>query len=456
MPKSVLVDTTMCVGCRTCEASCAEVNKLPEPERPGDDTIFDTQRDTGPDVFTVVNKGTKKNAAGDDRFAKKQCLHCIEPACASACCVNALEKTPNGPVTYNPSRCLGCRYCMVACPFGIPKYEFAKTVPTVRKCSCAERQAQGKPPAVLENCPAGALTFGKRDELLEEAKKRIYQSPDKYVHHIYGEEEAGGTSWLYISDVPFESLALNTKVQKDSYPQRVEGALSTVPWVQPSGRLSWPASTPSPSARTRFRARSSPMSSNAISAPIDKQQWVRDHILLGMQPRDYVKSLLTPVDVIIGLILAIGIPVIVYRFWAGLGAVTNLSSDHSLGPLDQSRRRFRRRSGRRRIHRRLHRLHLRPQEVLPHRPSRRPHGNARLPPRRPRASRGPRNALAPPASPLPPLRNHLGHVRTRLVCRPLLRRPRLRVPPGGSPSGSACARCGSTSPSSPSAPSSPA
>lgn len=230
--KSVLVDTTMCVGCRTCEASCAEVNKLPEPERPGDDTIFDTQRQTGPDVFTVVNKGTKKNAAGDDRFAKKQCLHCIEPACASACCVNALEKTPNGPVTYNPSRCLGCRYCMVACPFEIPKYEFAKTVPTVRKCSfCAERQAQGKPPACAENCPTGALTFGKRDELLEEAKKRIYQSPDTYVHHIYGEEEAGGTSWLYISDVPFESMALNTKVQKDSYPQRVEGALSTVPWV---------------------------------------------------------------------------------------------------------------------------------------------------------------------------------------------------------------------------------
>ncbi|MCC6131593.1 MAG: 4Fe-4S dicluster domain-containing protein [Acidobacteria bacterium] len=230
--KGVLVDTTLCVGCRTCEAACAEANKLPEPERPGDDTIFETRRETGPDSFTVVNKSPKKSPSGDDRFGKKQCLHCIEPACASACAVNALEKTPDGPVTYKANRCLGCRYCMVACPFEIPKYEYAKTVPTVRKCTfCAERQKEGKPPACAENCPMGALTFGKRDELIEEAKKRIYQNPDKYVHRVYGEEEAGGTSWLYISDVPFESLALKTRVQNSSYPARVEGALSTVPWV---------------------------------------------------------------------------------------------------------------------------------------------------------------------------------------------------------------------------------
>ncbi len=111
-----------------------------------------------PDQFTVVNQGTTKSAAGEDRFAKTQCMHCVEPACASGCVVRALEKTKNGPVIYHADRCLGCRYCMIACPFGVPKYQFTKAVPIVRKCTfCAERQAEGKPPACAEACPNGAL-----------------------------------------------------------------------------------------------------------------------------------------------------------------------------------------------------------------------------------------------------------------------------------------------------------
>lgn len=236
-PQGCLVDVTRCIGCRKCELACNQVNDLPEPATPFEDMrVLDAKRRPTAGAYTVVNRyypGTLNDRGQlTPSFVKVQCMHCQDPACVSACVTGALSKLDNGTVRYDVSRCIGCRYCMVACPFGIPKYEFAKTVPTVRKCSfCADRQAQGKPPACAENCPTGALTFGKRDELLEEAKKRIYQSPDKYVHHIYGEEEAGGTSWLYISDVPFESMALNTRVQKDSYPQRVEGALSTVPWV---------------------------------------------------------------------------------------------------------------------------------------------------------------------------------------------------------------------------------
>jgi len=228
----VLVDTTRCVGCRACEAACSEANALAAPEKPGDDTVFAARRRTGPTSFTVVNKSAAKSPSGEDRYAKTQCMHCVTPACASGCVVKALEKTAAGPVVYHEDRCLGCRYCMIACPFGVPKYEYTKAAPLVRKCTfCAARQEKGLPPACADACPSGALTFGKRADLLEEAKTRIYQNPAKYVHEIYGEDEAGGTSWLYISDVSSASLTLPQDVVKKSYPEMADGALSAVPFV---------------------------------------------------------------------------------------------------------------------------------------------------------------------------------------------------------------------------------
>ncbi len=224
----VLVDTTLCVGCRACEAACSEANKLPPP--PEDDKVLLGKRDTSQDAFTVVNRTEK--SPGVVRYAKKQCMHCVAPACASACPVRAMDKQPEGPVTYDPSRCLGCRYCMIACPFDIPKYEYSSNTPRVRKCSfCAERQKKGLKPACTEVCPSGALTFGKRSELLEVAKARIYQNPDRYLHHVYGEHEAGGTSWLYLTDVPVEQLALRGDVPAEALPEKVSGALGAPPFV---------------------------------------------------------------------------------------------------------------------------------------------------------------------------------------------------------------------------------
>ncbi|HLA77497.1 MAG TPA: 4Fe-4S dicluster domain-containing protein, partial [Vicinamibacteria bacterium] len=214
--RGVLVDTTLCVGCRGCEAACSEANNLPAPA--GDSAVLEGRRSTTPTAFTVVNQATA--ASGAVRYAKSQCLHCLDPACASACPVRALEKTASGPVVYHRDRCMGCRYCMVACPFGVPKYEYDRPVPYVRKCSfCAERQAAGKPPACTEVCPSGALLFGDREQLLETARTRIYQNPDRYLHHVYGEHEAGGTAWLYLSDLPFESLGLPADVGTGPYPE---------------------------------------------------------------------------------------------------------------------------------------------------------------------------------------------------------------------------------------------
>jgi len=224
----MLVDTTQCVGCRACEAACAEANGLPEP--PQGDAVLATRRDTSEIAFTVVNRTEK--APGVYRHAKRQCMHCLSPACASACPVRAMDKLKEGPVVYHAEKCMGCRYCMLACPFDIPKYEYGSTTPRVRKCDfCAERQGRGEKPACAEVCPSGALTFGRRSELLEVAKTRIYTNPDRYQRRVYGEAEAGGTGWLYLTDVEPRLLSLKEGVPGRSYPELVSGALAAPPLV---------------------------------------------------------------------------------------------------------------------------------------------------------------------------------------------------------------------------------
>lgn len=229
---AVLVDTTLCVGCRACEAACSEANRLPEPVMPGEEAVFERTRTTDSRTYTVVNRHPNPTGDGAPRFVKTQCMHCVTPACASACPVRALEKTPGGPVAYHPDRCIGCRYCMVACPFGVPKFEYEKPLPSVQKCSfCIDRLRQGKLPACTQVCPTGALKFGKRKALLEVARTRIYQNPGRYVHHIYGEHEVGGTGWLYITDVPFEQLDFRMDLGTTPYPELTWTSLSAVPFV---------------------------------------------------------------------------------------------------------------------------------------------------------------------------------------------------------------------------------
>jgi formate dehydrogenase iron-sulfur subunit len=229
---AMLIDTTRCVGCRACEAACSEANGLPEPSQPGQEAVFERKRTTDAHTYTVVNRYAKTGKESTSRFVKSQCMHCVTPSCASACLVKALEKTPEGPVVYHKDRCIGCRYCMVACPFDVPKFEYDSALPYVQKCSfCAARGKEGKPPACATVCPSGALEWGKRKDILDSARTRIYQNPDRYVHHVYGEQEAGGTGILYISDVPFEQLGFKTNVGNAAYADLTWPVLSAVPFV---------------------------------------------------------------------------------------------------------------------------------------------------------------------------------------------------------------------------------
>ncbi len=213
-PFGCLVDLSRCVGCRKCEQGCNEVNKLLPPERPFVDMLLlNEKRRPDANSYTVVNRYFTGKSDEQDHllptYVKIQCMHCQDPACVSACLVGALTKKESGAVHYDVSKCIGCRYCMVACPFEIPAYEyFDPLTPRVRKCTfCFERiEKEGGVPACAAICPVEAITFGKRSSLLDQARTRMKKDPARYIDHIYGEHEVGGTSWLYLSDVEFNKV----------------------------------------------------------------------------------------------------------------------------------------------------------------------------------------------------------------------------------------------------------
>jgi len=235
----LLIDTTKCIGCRACEEACNRQNGLPEPKVPfSSDSVFEKVRDTSPEAWVVVNRYAGGKKPDKTSFVRKQCMHCNQPSCASACLCKAMEKTPEGAVVYHKDRCMGCRFCMVSCPFDVPKFEYDSPTPFVRKCiGCADLVAKGEPTACAQACPEGATLFGKRRDLVEEAKQRIYRNPDRYHPHIYGENEVGGTGFLYLSAVPFDKIGFRNDLGLKPYPELTSGFLSSVPLVD----ILWPA-----------------------------------------------------------------------------------------------------------------------------------------------------------------------------------------------------------------------
>ena len=229
-----LTDLTACVGCRSCEEACNKANNLPSPKVPFDDkSVFEEKRSPDAHVYTVVNQYKNQKDPDKPIYRKVQCNHCNEPACATACPIHAYTKTPEGAVLYNPDLCFGCRYCMIACPFYVPAYDYESALePKIVKCiMCYDKIKTGGLPACAEACPAGAVTFGKREDLIKIARDRITKHPDRYIDHIYGEREFGGTSWMYISGVPFEELDFPAHPQTAPLIENTKGFLGAVPLV---------------------------------------------------------------------------------------------------------------------------------------------------------------------------------------------------------------------------------
>jgi formate dehydrogenase iron-sulfur subunit len=228
MSKAILYDATVCIGCKQCEQACAEKNKLPYND------IIAAEQIQSAHKFTVLLTKSVKN---EDKFMRRMCMNCEEPACVSVCPVGALEKTPLGPVAYDAHKCMGCRYCMAACPFSVPKYEWDNILtPKIRKCTmCSDRVAAGLQTACADICPTGATKFGDRDELLEEAKKRVRDNPANYLNHVFGETEVGGTSVLLLSSVGFDNFGYRNDMVRDPLPLYTYRVLSRIPDFLPLG-----------------------------------------------------------------------------------------------------------------------------------------------------------------------------------------------------------------------------
>lgn len=214
---ALLVDLTQCIGCGSCVQACLDVHGFSA------DPL--ELKELSASAYTVLKeKG--------DLFIRQLCMHCATPSCVSVCPVGALRKTSEGPVVYDGSRCLGCRYCIQACPFNVPRYEWDKAVPSVAKCDmCIHRIRAGEPPACAEACPVEATLFGTRQDLLREAHRRIEANPDQYFPHVYGENEAGGTSVLFLSPVAFASLGFKLDLGEDPLPLLTQAALGRIPGI---------------------------------------------------------------------------------------------------------------------------------------------------------------------------------------------------------------------------------
>lgn len=220
---AILIDTTRCVGCEECVAACKAENGLGK-DRPwsGQGAIDDLS----------ATRNCTVRRLPDSRFVLQQCRHCLEPACASACLVGAMQQSPEGPVIYDADKCIGCRYCLLACPFGIPRYDWDTPAPVVHKCTmCYHRLQEGGIPACVEACPQQATVFGSRADLLAEARNRMAASPGKYAQRIFGEHEVGGTSVLYISDSSVDFLGWKPNLGDQALPELSWQALKKVPPV---------------------------------------------------------------------------------------------------------------------------------------------------------------------------------------------------------------------------------
>ncbi len=214
-PKGLLIDITKCIGCRQCAAACAETNHLPQEEA----------NELSATHYTVV-----QGLNNDQTFVRRLCMHCNQPTCVSACLVGAFSKMDTGAVLYDESKCIGCRYCMQACPFEVPRYEWGSLAPRIQKCQmCYEKIAAGGQTSCADACPTGATMFGDREGLIKEARKRIDENPGMYIDHVYGLTEAGGTSVMYLSNIPFDQLGLPTNLPQEPIPELSWRVLSQIP-----------------------------------------------------------------------------------------------------------------------------------------------------------------------------------------------------------------------------------
>jgi formate dehydrogenase iron-sulfur subunit len=343
--RTTLIDIANCIGCRACQVACKQWNeKDGEQTEMEADLGFQNPATLSAKTYTLIAFHEMENAQQPggvaSAFVMQRCLHCLEPACVSACPTTALQRQSDGPVRYDADECIGCRYCMLACPWDVPTADWNTRAPRISKCThCNDRCDQPLPvarnggnlseaekktfsdtmqvPACVKACPADALRYGTRDEMLALAHQRIADRPDKYVNHVYGEKELGGTTVLYLSRVPFEKLGFPTYGEKP-FPDFTSKALGAVPpAVITVGAVLG-------AAYAFFRKRAQKV---ADAAAVAKHS--RDDGHVEFEPIGH--TLKTPFNWVLLLLMAFGAVSFIARFAVGLGGSTNLSDTYPWG-----------------------------------------------------------------------------------------------------------------------------
>lgn len=328
-PMGVLVDLTICVGCRLCEHACKKANGIDPGDLKSydDQSVFQQKRRPVTTSLTVLNSYPNPSHPEKPIFVKTNCFHCNHAACVSACIVGALQKKESGAVIWEEWRCIGCRYCMVACPFQIPAYSYDKVLtPQIRKCQfCFDQTSHGQLPACVRECPRNAMTYGKRSELLHLAHEKIASSAGAYVDHIYGEHEVGGTSWMYISSVPFEQAGF-LNVGNQAPPVLTEAIQHGVfkYWIAPVGWYSVLGLVYWLTGRRAHHVQSTHQAPNEQPAPAIVNP---GHHHAAPIPR----KLLTPGVWLLLLMVLTGMGFWIYRMSVGLAASTNLTNQRPWG-----------------------------------------------------------------------------------------------------------------------------
>jgi formate dehydrogenase iron-sulfur subunit len=344
--KTTLIDIANCIGCRACQVACKQWN-----DRDGEiteflpDLGFQNPAVLSAKTYTLISfhEMFNEEAPGevDYAFTMRRCLHCLEPACVAACPTTALERLSDGPVNYDSDQCIGCRYCMWACPWGVPTTQWDSHKPKIEKCThCSDRTSEPAPgarngvaltdeenarfkatmpvPACVKACPADALKYGTREEMLGEARRRISAHPEKYVDHIYGEHEAGGTTVLYVSRIPFAKLGF-PDVGTKAFPALTKIALGAVaPAVIAVGTILG-------LTRSFFHRRAMVAASSAGALPADAAH--EHHPVFEPIPA----KVLTPINWLLLALMAFGVVSFASRFILGLGPSTNLSDTYAWG-----------------------------------------------------------------------------------------------------------------------------
>src|SRR5688572_10466743 len=340
--RTTLIDIANCIGCRACQVACKQWN-----ERAGEETTMEAELGfqhpaaLSAKTLTLIafheTENPNKPGGVESAFVMQRCLHCLEPACVSACPTTALYRQDDGPVSYNADDCIGCRYCMLACPWDVPTAEWDNRASKISKCThCADRIPQPAPvafngqplsdeaarqfantmaiPACVKACPADALRYGTRDEMLALAHKRIADRPDRYVDHIYGEKELGGTTVLYISRVPFEKLGFPTYGEKPFTAFTTTALGAVPPAVIGVGAMLG-------AAYAFFRKRAQKVADEAKHS--GGHGHVEFELLRG--------TMSTPFNWVLLALMAFGAVTFVARFVLGLGGSTNLSDTYPWG-----------------------------------------------------------------------------------------------------------------------------